>query len=426
MARTLREELSADDAAILALESEVILGHTLKLLVLESGEPLEVDRLRAAVAARLDGVPRARERVEEGEGRPAWVEDPRFDITAHVREREGSAGLDEAGLWRAAAELMSERLDRGRALWSFDLLGPLADGREAIVARIHHAMADGMSCVRFLEAALWEEAPEPADERARPHPAPAAQRSRLSELRHLPGALLRELGARAPSPALDRPLGSERALAFAAAPLSLLRTIGHSRPERATVNDVLLAGVAGGLREWLSAAGAEVASLRAQIPVSLHCRDHDEGLGNRDSFLNVELPLAEPDPLRRLDRITASTARRKELGDAQELYDFFHAVSRFRPLAQVANRLASSPHEFSLSVSNVPGPRGAIRVLDRRVERLYTIAEPAHRHALRVSAISAGDALAVGLCADPAAVPALEQLAGAIEASFAELHGAAA
>ncbi|MGH2985925.1 MAG: wax ester/triacylglycerol synthase domain-containing protein, partial [Solirubrobacterales bacterium] len=147
------EPLSPDDAAILALESAAIAGHTLKLVVLEPGdEPLRLELLRESVAARLDAEPRARQRVEMSEAgceQPRWVTDDGFDIAAQVRAREGAEGGDEATMWAVAGELMSERLDHRRPLWALDLIGPLDDGRQAIVARIHHAMADGISSVRF-------------------------------------------------------------------------------------------------------------------------------------------------------------------------------------------------------------------------------------------------------------------------------------
>jgi len=434
VAGTPPQPLSTDDAAILALESDAITGHTLKLLILEpAAEPLDLGALRTSIASRVAGVPRARDRIElEGASLDAacWVEDQRFDIVAHVREREVGSTLDEAGLWRVAGEIMCERLDHRRPLWALDLVGPLADGREAIVVRIHHALADGVSSVRFLDAVLWDADAEVAASPGPSHHAPAPARApitRLGELRHLPGALVRELVAHAPSSALDHAIGSRRALAFASAPLSSMKEVGAARPGHVTVNDVLLAGVAGGLREWLSAAGGRLPKLRAQIPVSLHHREEGATeLGNRDSFLNVDLPLAERDPLARLDRINAETEARKRLGDAEELYDFFHALARFKHLGQAADRLATSPHEFSVSISNVPGPRAPVRVLGRRVEGFYSAAEPADHHALRISAISNAGTVGVGLCTDPDVLPGLAGLAGAIEASLAELRTAAA
>lgn len=425
------EPLSPDDAAILGLESAAIAGHTLKLVVLEPGrEPLRLERLRDNVAARLDAEPRARQRVEmsdSGLEQPCWVTDDGFDIAAQVRAREGAEGGDEVAMWAVAGELMSERLDHRRPLWALDLVGPLDDGRQAIVARIHHAMADGISSVRFLAGVLWDSEPAVAPTHQRAPGRDDEKRSLGSELRHLPGAIRHELGGHASHSPLDRPIGSARALAFTTVPLAELKRIGASRPEHVTVNDVLLAGVAGGLRAWLASEEGEVLpALRAQIPVSLHHRDEGEGqLGNRDSFLNVDLPLAEPDPLARLDLINAETAQRKRLGDAQELYDLFHALSRFEHLGRAAQRLAGRPREFSLSISNVPGPRTAISIAGRAVERLCSVAEPADRHALRVSAISCAGTVGIGLCTDPEALPGVAGLATAIDASFAELRAAA-
>ncbi len=428
------DRLSFDDARILALETSAIAGHTLKLLMLEPGEPLDLGALRAAVDARLPADSRGRDRVEVSDLGPAagarWVADDGFEISNHVRRRDGTSGVDELGAWTAAGELMAERLDHRRPLWAFDLVGPLDDGREAIVARIHHAMADGISCVRFLGEVLWDEsgaietAVEPAPGAAAASAA-AVGSDRAREARRLAGAVRRELGARASETILDRRIGSARELAFSSVPLQQLKAIGASRPGHVTVNDVLLAGVAGGLRRWLAAAGKRLPRLRAQIPVSLHHRDEARSeLGNRDSFLNVDLPVSEPDPLTRLELINAETTERKRLGDAEQLYDLFHALSRFRHLEQAAEHLAGGPREFSLSISNVPGPRSRLSVAGRAVERLCSVAEPADRHALRVSAISCSGSVGIGLCTDPEAVAGLAGLATAIDASLAELRAA--
>ncbi|MGN9793010.1 wax ester/triacylglycerol synthase domain-containing protein [Streptomyces sp. OZ13] len=417
--------LSADDARLLALESAAIAGHTLKMIVLEPSDvPLDLDRLRESVDARLRAGSRGRERVALPDAH--WVTDDAFDIAAHVRRRDGTAGIDERSAWAVTGELMAERLDHRRPLWAFDVLGPFADGREAVVARIHHAMADGISCLRFLDEVMWEPSGDvPSPPRGGAF-LPAVAGSRGHELRRLPATLLRELGHRAGDSVLDRGIGTARELAFATAPLGELKAIGASRPGRATVNDVLLASVSGGLRAWLAAAGERVGRMRAQVPVSLHHRDEGPAeLGNRDSFLNVDLPLAEADPLARLDGISAGTAARKAAGDAQELYDLFHALARCPPLERAVERIAAGPHEFSLAISNVPGPRAALAVTGRPVERLYSVAEPAQRHALRVSAISYAGTVGVGICTDPEALPGIAGLADAISGSIAELRQAA-
>ena len=123
----------------------------------------------------------------------------------------------------------------------------------------------------------------------------------------------------------------------------------------------------------------------------------------------------------RLERINAETERRKELGDAEELYELFHALSRFHHIDRAVQRIAAGPGEFSLSISNVPGPRAALTVDGRTVERLCSVAEPADGHALRISAISCGGNVGIGLCTDPEAVEGVGELAHAIDHALVEL-----
>ena len=190
------DRLAADDARILNLESAAITGHTLKLNVLEPGSgPLDVDALRAAVEERLPSQPRATQRVDTSGPEPRWVQATDFDIRDHVR-RQTTACVSRADLWRIVSGLMSEHLDRSRPLWTFDVIGPLADGREAVAVRIHHAMCDGIAGVRFLDAVLWDAHPDaPARAGARPgvRAAPVDPRG-LAEAWRMPGAVLRELG----------------------------------------------------------------------------------------------------------------------------------------------------------------------------------------------------------------------------------------
>ena len=428
-----RDRLSADDAHILGLESSVIAGHTLKLNIIAPGTaPIDVDALRQAVAQRLPSQPRATQRVDTSGAEPRWVEAEDFDIRNHVRRHDVSSCESRADLWNAVSALMGEHLDRTRPLWTFDVIGPLADGTEAIAVRIHHAMADGIAAVRFLHSVLWDVHVDPPA-RAGTH---AAEPKGLVEAWRLPAAAVREFGHRGSRSPFDRPITASRQLAFTVASLREMKAIGASRPRHATVNDVLLAIIAGGLRDWLPGRAerrgllgvrdAARQHLRAQIPVSLHHRDDgDANVGNRDSFMNVDMPLAEPDPLLRLDRIAAETSERKRLDDADELYDLFHALGRVNEVGKAVQRLAGSAREFSVSISNVPGPPVTVSVAGREVVNLFSSSEPAMHHALRISAISCAGNVGIGLCTDPTALPDIAALAEAIERSYVELRSAA-
>ena len=454
------ERLSPDDARILRLESDAIAAHTLKVAIVDpdpDGRPLAMEAVRQRVASRLARLSRARQRLAPTPLRlaaPVWVDDPEFDIRNHVREAPRPEG-DRSELARLAAGAMAERLDHARPLWCIDV-APLEEGRTALLVRLHHCLADGVTCVRILSRLLWDSGADgpPVPESWRPGSTPARTRllaagaaSRLRgmgnalaavgrgaasprrwreagrELLALPGVLRRELwplGARTP---FDRRIGGARDVAFATCELKDLKRIEHAAGSGVTLNDVVLAVVAGAIRRWLATHHEPASPMRVQIPVSMHHREEGPGeLGNRDSFLFCDLPVSEPDPRRRLAEINAETRSRKQHHDPDELYSFFHSLSHVRPLYRVASGLASGPREFTLAVSNVPGPSEPIHVLGARVAELYSAAEPAHRHALRVSAISLAGRMGFGFCTDPGAVPGVAELAAGFDASLDELR----
>jgi diacylglycerol O-acyltransferase len=434
------EPLSVDDAQILRLESAAIKGHTGKLLVLApdaDGGSLALHDLRDRVGERIGSFPRLAQRVDlPRHGQPSWVEAPP-DLSWHVAGAGGDKPLDEEGFRLVAGEILAQRLDHERPLWRLDLVA-LEGGRTGIVGRIHHAMADGVTAIRIAAGLLWDlPAEDDGGERSEHLPkakAPQAEQAAAAEhapllpehrerplLVRLPGTLRRELRPGADTP-LDKHIGSEREIAWTVVPLARLKQIGRAAGEGFTVNDVVLAVVAGGLRQWLEGAGARPASLRAQVPVCLHLQEGGTEIGNRDSFLNVDLPLAEADPVERLRAINAETREAKLDHDADTLYSFFHALGRFRPLYDGVTRIISGPREFALSVSNVPGPRERALILGHEVHEFCSFAEPADRHALRVAVISLGGDLAFGLCSDPEAIGELNHLAEALEASVAELE----
>ena len=425
-----REKLTQDDAQILRLESAVIKGHTGKVLIVapgSGGRALSVERLREQVGERMAAFPRLGQRVEEprfGLGRPAWVDAPEVDLAWHVAEPQHADPLSDEELRRAVGDLLSERLDHTRPLWRLDAL-PLTGERVALVGRIHHAMADGVSAIRLIAGLLWEndDQPSPASP-AGPARAPApASDAREARVRvSLPTALRRELRPGRDTK-LDQHIGPAREVAWTSFPLKRLKRIEHGAAERVTVNDVVLAVVAGGLRRWLPQIGGIADDLRVQCPVCLHAQEEDAGqLGNRDSFMNLDLPISEPDPAVRLRMINTETSERKLDHDADTLYAFFHALGRFRPLYRGVTRLTSGPRQFALSVSNVPGPRQRPLILGHAVEQFSSFAEPADRHALRVTIISLGGELAFGLCSDPEAITDLDGLRGALADSIAELE----
>ena len=409
-----RELLSAQDARILALESGTVRGHTCKVVVI-GGERRAVE-IRAHLGERLPAVPRLMQRLDPGRGPPAWDDDPSFSLERHVVDR---GALDDAALRRLVGTAMATPLDREHPLWAMDVICPLPGGRTALVWRIHHAVADGMTAMRMARDVLLDASAEEPPARPGPPQRPLGQEPRavtttLERAARLSKTLHQELGRRAiPSP-LDRRVGPRRQVEFVDAPLEELRRIGHAAPERATVNDVALSAVGAGLRAWLAELGAPATGLRVKVPVSLH-RQGEPDTANRDSFMMVDLPLEQNDPLARLMAVARETRECKRRHDAQTIDDFFRDLSHLsRSLERHAQHWAMSPRVFTLNVSNVPGPRGPQLVLGAPLLELHSLAEIAHRHALRVAIVSAAGRISFGLCADPDAVDNLDLIAQGI------------
>ena len=445
------QRLSDEDRAILELESQTIAGHTCKVLVLEpcaaAGARLEV--LRRRIATRLADVPRLRQRLVPtplGLAAPVWADDPRFDIANHVLPI-GDRPINAERLPELVAMLMRGRLDRSRPLWSLHV-AELEDGGAALIWRIHHCMADGTAALGVGAEMLWDADPNaspaivatawtPARVPGRLPLLLAGGRHRLRRLAHSRPPVLRAPMRGGPkrffatirrelrqgnghSPFDASRLSADRAVAFVSAPLSDLKWIGCSVGGDATINDVLLALIAGGLRYWMEAEGRAPISLGAKVPVSLH---HGEQLGNRDSFFCVELPVWEADPVERLRLIHEATSIRKTQHDAEALDAVFRGGSRTPiPLTRFLARRADDPRVAALCVSNVPGPRVPIFVGAARVRELYSVAEIGERHALRVSAISFAGTLSLGFCAEPTAVPRLEIMVEGVSRELASLN----
>jgi WS/DGAT/MGAT family acyltransferase len=439
-----------------------------KLMVVErsaEGEPLTVDALRRHVEGRLARAPRLAQkllRTPLGLAHPVWADDPEFDIAHHVRRVEVDGPVDRKGLFEIVAGLMAERLDRSRPLWRLDLVDSLADGKTALVWRIHHCMADGLTAFKLGSQAIWESerdatpaphqswsaAPQPgalalaalgARDRVRGafggmaaaartvRRSPGHARAALGAVLRTPAMLVRELAPRAAPTALDRHPGPVRVVATAAVPLADVKRIGKSLGDGITVNDVVLSAVGGALRRWLEDRGEGLTGIRAKVPTSLHHQDSSpDALGNHDSFMFVDLAVSDQDAVERLRDVNRSTRTCKVHRDPQALYDFYRDVHAFaRPVENLASRWAMSPDVFTLNISNVPGPGEPIFVLGHSVREFHSFAEIADRHALRVAVVSVAGTISFGLCADRAAVSHVGTLAEGIEAELAELAAAA-
>jgi hypothetical protein len=401
------QPLAPEDVAILALESDTIVGHVCRVIVVD-GE-LTREALLTRLAGRLGGIPLLTSRLEERPDGYFWVTDPDFDLENHVSALPQLTPLDRNGLCDAVAQLFEQHLDRSQPLWSISLF-PLEDGGSALVWRIHHSLADGTTAVKFAERLLWDSTDKvvtSAQSHAGHDVVDSARRRN-----HLAAFLTREFGRQHGSSPFDGTVGTKREVGLAETSLTNLRQAATS-VDGATVNDAILAVVAGALRRWIEHHHGRMNNVRVRVPVSLH-REHDDAL-NRDSYFSLELPLREVDPLARLRAVQRATSRRKAEADAEHLDVLYQDLASLSPrLRQFAANLGDSPRRFALSVSNVPGPRSPVAMLGMPVTGIFGLAEIGERHALRISVHSNADRLCFGFCADPQLVPDLQRMASAV------------
>jgi diacylglycerol O-acyltransferase len=413
--------LGPEDRAILDLECRTVAGHTCKVVRLapEQANAFEIEELRARIGERIALAPALTRRLDGSARAPAWVPDEDFALAEHVVAAEVEGSVDLSELRALVARLFEARLDRSRPLWRIDV-APLSDGGTALIWRIHHALADGTASVRYARALLWDESAEARMSTAQAHAAHAADEARRRA--HLAGFLRREYARGECRSPFDGTIGTRREVAFAAVPLAGLHEAAKALDE-ATVNDAVLAIVAGAVGRWVARRHGELGTIRLQVPVSLH--SEGDATANHDSFFSVGLPMNEPDPVTRLRLAHAASAERKLDHDAQYREHLLRELSGLPPLEHFVTRLERNPRRFALSVSNVPGPREPVSVLDRQVARLHSLAEIGEHHAVRVSAMSLAGTLCFGLCADPHLVDRLQLMADGIEAEAGELLDAA-
>ena len=449
-----QERLSAADARMLAAESPLVVGHTLKVFVLDAPQDQDTffTNLRAQIATRLAGIPRLRQRllpVPFSLARPVWVEDPDFELAEHVLHTRAPGAIDSAELRRLLAVRMVAHLDWRRPLWTLEVLGPLTERRIALILKLHHSVADGLGELALAARLLWDGESEPTSTMSAPGSLPSNRRLLAQALRDQGSAalarvrasdallrsmterrrgrdawhgevhsIMRELLPRSSRSPLDARVGPGRRIAFVERDLAELKGIAHAAGEGVTVNDVVLAAVAGGIRAWLRARGADVRELRAAVPVALHHGVRPDVLGNQVSDVYLALPIAEPDAAQRLRLVSARMWRRKRDHDAEALDDLMGVAG---PAARILTALESSPRIFGLAVSNLPGPRDGVTVAGCRVRTLRSVAEVAEGHALRVAVLSYDGQVSFGLCGDAAALPDLDILADGLDAAVDEL-----
>ena len=456
------DRLSPLDVSFLSMETPTTAMHVGGVAVFSPPDAgFDYDRLVELISQRIALVPRYRQKVRFIPGRianPVWVDDEDFDVTYHVRRSALPKPGTDAQLRELVGRLMSRQLDRNRPLWEIYLVEGLEGGNIGIVTKTHHAMVDGVSAVDIGTVILdltpeprevppdgWSPRSEPGAASLvvgavtelvkRPTQAIDTARAAVGDARATAGKVSNvasgvlssvvSLARPAPSSPLNVPIGEQRRFGMAATDLEDYKRV--RKVHGGTINDVVLATVAGALRSWLLTRGESVTSatsIRAMVPVSV--RAEGQEMGNRVSSYFVDLPVGEGNPVMRLHQVSFAMRGHKESGQSVGA-DALVQMSGFAPptIHSLGARVASSftRRLFNLVVTNVPGPQFPLYAAGARMLSMYPVVPLAKGQAVSCGLTSYDGGVFYGLNADRDAMPDIDVLATLIEESLAELVG---
>ena len=449
------QAMSVQDAMFLHVENDVTPMHIGGVSLFE-GPPPRFEDLRQMVAGKLDLVPRYRQKVRFmplGAGVPAWVDDPHFSLDYHVRHTAIPAPGSEEQLRNMAARVFSQALDRNKPLWELWSVEGLADGRWALLSKVHHCMVDGVAAtdlmsVMFSDTSVgaryeFAPAPEPSSAellaRTLAHKlGPSGQLQSLRRALQAPRETIETVAeaARAALAASSRmrpvgassltgAIGPHRRWAWADVRLTDVKTVRGTLG--GTVNDVVLAIITNGFRELLDSRGEPPSPddvVRTMVPVSVRRRGERGVYNNRVSAVFAALPVGLDDPRARLERIRGEMDGIKESKQAVA-GDVLSSLSGFAPplLLALGSRLVTASPRVNMhtATTNVPGPQQPVQTLGRRMLESYPFVPVVGSVRIVVAIFSYDGGLYFGITGDYDGAPDIDVLARGIERGMTDL-----
>ena len=458
------DRLSTQDTSFLSLEDGLTPMHVGQVLICQQPpNKLGSDAIVAKIGARLDALPRYRQRVRYVPGwlaNPVWVDDDNFELDYHVRRSAlPSPGSDEQ-LSEFVARVSARPLDLSRPLWEVYVVEDLQRDRFAVITKTHQSLVDTAHALDIagilLDEGVLEDNETPTSWTPRPAPNGASLMADavLDNLRR-PGQVidtvrsgfgdLRETGRRvlrvggtvlraSASPAHDSPfqapVGTARRFVMVSSDLADYREVRRALGDAdavtsVTVNDVALATITGALRNWHQMRGDHVrtgASVRAMVPVTV--ADEHEPSGRRVQAAFVDLPIGENSPGMRLRQISFAMRQQMEVGKAVGA-DTLAGLSGFAPPAMhsLGARLGSAMTRrlFNLVITNVPGPQRVLYAGEAPLVATYPVMPLARGQALAIGMTSYNGKIYYGINADRDALPDVDLLGEALAEALEEL-----
>ncbi len=459
MPRQNYERLSARDNLFLVAEERTNPMHVAALQILEVGSlrtpegGVDIARYAQAVDASLQRIPRCRQKLKDPRfgGRPVWIDDADFDLDYHLRHVCLPRPGNKEQLRREASRIVELLLDRNRPLWEMWLIEGLDGGeRFAVLSKFHHCMLDGAAGAELatILASPDPEASLPRRKNHHPKPAPSSiellrdvwsdriaaplrgvkrvgamrsdARERISALRELAGDALH----RSSATPLNGRQGPHRSVDWLSMPLEELRDV--KRALCCSVNDLVLAIVAGAVRKYLIRRQIDPSQIdfRVSTPVNMRSEAERGQLGNFVSSWIVPLPVGERDVAARLEAICKCTFDLKESRAALGI-DTLLGLSQLLPEPVVALGARAAAGPVNMIVTNVPGPQFPLYQLGSKLLGIHPLVPCLPRSGLGVAVFSYDGLLCWGLNADPELVPDPSLFGAMLEAAFGELSALA-
>lgn len=459
-----QNRLTALDTSFLHLEDNLPSHMHVGSVLIFEGPPPSHDDFAEGIAERLHLVPRYRQKlafVPLGQGRPRWVDDPNFNIDYHVRATALPPPGSEEQLRALAGRVFSQRLDRDKPLWEVWVVEGLEGNRYALISKTHHSLVDGVSGADLMTV-LFDASREPATPPApatkwQPRPTPTRSQllaealveratqpaevvrtvryalrgprqfaSGLLEAAGGLGAIARGTLRPAPATPYNGGIGPHRRFTWVRVSLGDLKAIKNSLG--GTVNDVVLATVAGALRRHLHSRGVSTQdlTLRAMVPVSIRSDLERGALGNRVAAMMAPLPVWCENPAVRLDVVQDAMRNLKSSGQAVGA-ELLTRIGGFAPptiMAQ-ATRIGARQRAFNTVVTNVPGPQFPLYMHGHRLLDVFPMVPLAQNQRLGMALMSYNGAINFGLTGDYDSMADLEDLAQHLADSLEELAEAA-
>lgn len=447
------EQLTTLDAGFLIAEdSDRHVSLAIGAVAVVDGSPPDYDQFKAVLAERVRAVPRLTQLLRRHRfdvGAPEWVRDPDFDLDHHVRRVALPRPGSDAELFQEVATVLERRLDRDRPLWECWLIEGLKHNRWAILVKIHHCVADGVSATHILtglcddadrDALVGYSRPKPTS----PPPTGGLPMPGLNPLRWvdtlwrastaLTDATARTLAGTAEIAAgllrptatssLIGPVTTMRRYYAVRVPMSVVDNVCHKFG--VTVNDVALSAITQGFREVMLRRGEQPqpGSLRSLVPVSVRSGDAIDKPDNRISVMLPYLPVEHDDPLQRLRTVHRRLTRAKQGGQRQAGNAMVSAANHipYMMSAWAIRLLTRLPQRGIVTLTtNVPGPRHPLRMMGHPVKRLLPIPPIAFQLRTGVAALSYADDLVFGITADYDAAPDADEIMNGIELEVAQL-----